>query len=292
MQTRHALGTAEYHGPRGPMMRCIDHPTMVKDGSAQGAADGVSAVLLAVGGFSGAPAHMLTDTRASGLWADLGDRWYITEQYFKPFPVCRWAHPAVQAALELREVSARHEVTPAGIDHVEVVTFHAAARLGTRHPTTTEEAQYSLPFSVATALVHGAITPAHLATPRRTHPDVARLSATMELRESTEYSRRFPAQRHAHAELVLRDGTRHQVGTTTAPGGPDRPLSDRQLATKYRTLTDGVLTRQHATTLEDAIHRLRAGGTSQTLIDNLLSPPASGCPESRPTQHGDSVAKA
>jgi 2-methylcitrate dehydratase PrpD len=32
-QTRHALGIAEYYGPRSQMMRCIDHPTMVKDGS-------------------------------------------------------------------------------------------------------------------------------------------------------------------------------------------------------------------------------------------------------------------
>ena len=35
--TRHALGIAEYHGPRSQIMRCIDHPTMVKDGSGWGA---------------------------------------------------------------------------------------------------------------------------------------------------------------------------------------------------------------------------------------------------------------
>jgi len=32
-QTRHALGIAEYYGPRAQMMCCIDHPTMVKDSS-------------------------------------------------------------------------------------------------------------------------------------------------------------------------------------------------------------------------------------------------------------------
>jgi 2-methylcitrate dehydratase PrpD len=31
-QTAHAMGIAEYHGPRSQMMRCIDHPTMLKDG--------------------------------------------------------------------------------------------------------------------------------------------------------------------------------------------------------------------------------------------------------------------
>ncbi len=37
--SRHALGgIGEYHGPRSQMMRCIDHPTMVKDGSGWGGA--------------------------------------------------------------------------------------------------------------------------------------------------------------------------------------------------------------------------------------------------------------
>ena len=40
-QTREALGIAEYHGPRSQMMRCIDFPTMVKDGSGWGAMTGV-----------------------------------------------------------------------------------------------------------------------------------------------------------------------------------------------------------------------------------------------------------
>ena len=55
-KTRHAIGIAEYHGPRSQMMRCIDAPTMVKDGSGWGAMAGVSAAYLAADGFTGAPA--------------------------------------------------------------------------------------------------------------------------------------------------------------------------------------------------------------------------------------------
>lgn len=55
-RTREALGIAEYHGPRSQMMRNIDTPTMVKDGSGWGAMAGVSAAYLARDGFTGAPA--------------------------------------------------------------------------------------------------------------------------------------------------------------------------------------------------------------------------------------------
>lgn len=82
-RTHHALGIAEYHGPRSPMMRCIDHPTMVRDGTAWGAPSGVGAALLAARGFTGAPAHLLVTD--DDLWADLGQRWRLPEHYLKPF---------------------------------------------------------------------------------------------------------------------------------------------------------------------------------------------------------------
>lgn len=141
-QTDHALGIAEYHAPRAPMLRCIEHPTMVKDSSAAGAHAGTSAVLLAADGFTGAPVFVLTADPAA--WADLGQRWTILEQYFKPYPVCRWAHPAVHGALNLVHHA---DLQPETIRQIDVTTFDPATRLGTRLPDTTEQAQYSLPFA-------------------------------------------------------------------------------------------------------------------------------------------------
>jgi len=88
VRTREALGIAEYYGPRSQMMRVIDHPTMVKDGSGWGAMVGAVAALLAREGFTGAPAVTVEDEAVAGYWDDLGTRWRMLEQYFKPYPVC------------------------------------------------------------------------------------------------------------------------------------------------------------------------------------------------------------
>src|SRR3546814_17700164 len=101
-QTAHALGIAEYYGPRSPMMRVIDHPTMLKDGSALGAMSGVSDALLAAAGFTGAPAVTVMGAAVEDRWADLGLRWRIEEPYPKVYPVCRWAPHAVAAGLSPR----------------------------------------------------------------------------------------------------------------------------------------------------------------------------------------------
>jgi 2-methylcitrate dehydratase PrpD len=63
---RHALGIAEYHGPRSQMMREIANPTMLHDGSGMGALTGMMAVLLAEDGFTGAPAITVEDAPPFG----------------------------------------------------------------------------------------------------------------------------------------------------------------------------------------------------------------------------------
>jgi len=94
----------------------------------------------------------------------------ILEQYFKPYPVCRWAHPAIDAALELRRTG------PVEVVAVEVVTFHEAAQRTWRRPVPTEQAQYSLPFPVAVALLGGGLTAADNSRDAVTDEAVLRLA--------------------------------------------------------------------------------------------------------------------
>ena len=69
-QTREALGIAEFYGPRSQMMRCIDHPSMVKDGSGWGAMAGINAAYLAKSNFTGSPAILVEDKNLSNMWVD------------------------------------------------------------------------------------------------------------------------------------------------------------------------------------------------------------------------------
>lgn len=228
--TWHALGIAEYSAPRAPMMRAIAHPTMVKDSSAWGAQAGVAAALLASDGFTGAPAELMG---VDDPWDDLGTSWRCREQYFKPYPVCRWAHPAVAAALDLAD---KHALTPDQIVDVQVTTFEEATRLNTYNPGTTEEAQYSLPFAVATALFDGRLVPENILEPG-SNPDIHRLMSLIRLTRSPAMSAEFPAIRRAAVRIGLRDGRSLSSGPMTAKGDPEDPLTDKELLKKFRDYT-------------------------------------------------------
>ena len=265
--TRHALGIAEYHGPRSQMMRCIAHPTMVKDGSGWGAFAGVHAAFLAADGFTGAPALLVEAAETAGIWSDLGARWRIAELYFKPHPVCRWAQPAIEAVLDLRR---QHAVPAGAIEAIRVATFREAACLVARTPATTEEAQYSLPFPVAAAAARGAVGPAEIAAEAFSDAEILRLSRSLELVEDEAFSARFPAERWARVSLRLRDGTELDSGPVTARGDPDSPLAAGELKAKFHALAGPVLGDARARRLEALADGLAEGGA---LAPDLLFAP-------------------
>ncbi|MBA2519867.1 MAG: MmgE/PrpD family protein [Chloroflexia bacterium] len=237
-RTRHALGIAEYHGPRSPMMRCIDHPTMLKDGSGWGAMTGVSAALLARAGFTGAPAETVEMPEPAGTWADLGTRWRIVEQFFKPFAVCRWAQPAIAGAIAVQN---DHGLDLSAIERIQVITFHQATRLASRRPLTTEEAQYSLPFPVAAGLVHGQLGLTQLSGAGLHDADVLRLVDRIELVDDPALSARFPAERVARVRIETVDGRRLDSGECQAPWDAAAPPTDEELIAKFRWVTSDSL---------------------------------------------------
>jgi 2-methylcitrate dehydratase PrpD len=269
-QTKHALGIAEYHGPRSQMMRCIDYPTMLKDGSGWGAMTGMSAAMLADAGFTGAPALTVEAPETAGIWSDLGTRWRITEQFFKPYAVCRWAQPAIAGAIALQR---EHALNLNDIERIEVSTFHQATRLTSRWPATTEEAQYSLPFPVAAALAHGELGLPQLSGDGLQDPAVLRLADCIELVDSPEMNARFPAQRIARVRIETITGVVLDSGEVAAPWDAETPPADEDLIGKFRWLAEGSISPARANDLIEAV--LNCSDLSDAgRLNALLSPPA------------------
>ncbi|WP_299350034.1 MmgE/PrpD family protein [uncultured Shimia sp.] len=264
--TRHALGIAEYHGPRSQMMRCIDHPTMLKDGAGWGSMCGVSAVRLAAKGFSGAPA--ITVEEAPEFWANLGARWYGLEQYYKPYPVCRWAQAPIEGALNLQR---KNDVNHSDIAKIEVHTFHESVRLAMKRPAEGDAAQYSTSFPVAVALKHGDVAPEHLVDDALNDPDVLRLSDAMEMIEDDHANQNFPAKRFARVTLILTDGTKLEGNWIEPRWDHTAPPSEAELRGKFRKMAEPVLGKSHADAIEDALASLVDTPLS-ALSDQLLRP--------------------
>ena len=247
---RHALGIAEYHGPRSQMMREIANPTMLHDGSGMGALIGVSAVMMAEMGFTGAPALPVEDPDIAAHWTDLGTFWQMEHQYIKPYPVCRWAHAAIDAVYEISQLQT---IDAAETDKIEIRSFHNAVQLFPTMPDTTSQAQYSLPFAVATFLTHGRIGLEHISGAGLVDPVVADLVARTTMTETQEHETRFPIGRWADVTLHLKNGRKFHSGDIHARGGPERPLLQDEIIEKFMEFSVPVLGEQRTTLIRDLV---------------------------------------
>ena len=269
-QLRHAVGIAEYHGSRSQMMRCIDHPTMPRDGVGWGSPTGVSAAYMAALGFTGAPAITVESGAASSFWSDLGERWEILGTHYKRYPVCRWAHPSIDAARELIEA---HQLKSSEIERVRIQTFHYATRLACRDPKTADEVIYGIAYPTAIMIVRGRIGLEELSADVLNDPEIKRISLATELVETDHYTRISTRQRWADVALFLKDGRFVQSEPRTPKGDPEDPLSDKEIRAKFHLFADGILGSARADAIELAVSDIDKPGTRLEWLGDLVYSP-------------------
>ena len=210
---------------------------------------GALAALAAAKGVTGAP-DVLEGPAGFGAamseradWAQateaLGERYNITAMTFKNHGCCGHAFAAIDAALALAQA---HRLTPERIARVRIGTYRAALDVTNRHAVATPfEGRFSTPFTVAAALVHGSVRLDAFTPARLRDPHVQALLRRVEMHVDPGCDAAFPRRRSAVVEIETTDGTRLLHHQPTRRGDPDAPLTDEELAGKFRELAAPVL---------------------------------------------------
>lgn len=266
-QLNHALGIAEYYAPRSPMMRCIDQPTMVKDGAGWGALAGVSSAFMAQEGFTGAPALSVTQADEKDYFL----RYELLNQYFKPWPICRWAQPAVEAIVTLQK---QFSFDTKDIKEIKISTFHHAVRLANKQPTSSDEAQYSIGYPVATMLAKGKIGAEEMNESSLDDPIIRQLQDKVILEENQNHTDVFPAKRFADVVITLQNGEKLETENIEARGDVENPLSIEEIQTKFIQLTKGIISASKQNQLIKLIENLDREDSVKGLLDLIMGTPS------------------
>ncbi|MCB6182095.1 MmgE/PrpD family protein [Leeia sp. TBRC 13508] len=266
---RHAMGIAEYFGPRCPMMRLVDYPSMLRDAHGAGAYAGINALFMAMAGVTGAPAETVEEDRVASYWQDLGQRWEIDAQYFKPWPVCRWAQPALTAATQLRK--AHPSLTPDNIKQVRVETFHESMRLQGYNPQNADEAQYGLAFPLAAYFCRGQVGPSEVTGDAIHAEDIRQFSQKIDIVEADDLSKRFPEEILSRLIITLENGDVIQSETTAAKGDPGVPFTQTEFIEKFHQMAGVNLSLAHRQSIEQLVANLPSSPSCAPLFNLVLS---------------------
>jgi 2-methylcitrate dehydratase PrpD len=167
--------------------------------------------------------------------------WLITEAYIKPFAGVRHAHYAAAAALALRaSIADRLD----DISALRLETYAEALRYAAnRAPVRAIQAQFSLSWAVAAALIQGDLGPAAYTDAALADPALRRLEALVELSEDTALTK--AEQRGARLIVTLANGETHQASVRAIAGDAGLALDEVAVLAKCQRFAGPVIGEAH-----------------------------------------------
>ena len=239
-ELNNVLSIAEFNAPLVPGIRSVEYPSMNKDGVPFGVMIGALAIKAAECDFTGNKNLLESDEHRHYL-DDLGEKYEVMDLYFKPYPCCRWAHPAIDACIG---TMAEHGIKYTDIDRVVIKTFKRATLLSKIEPKTADEAQYNIAYPVATALVYGGFGIENVWEDSLRDDKVLDMMKRLSFEVDAAIDAKFPAKRICRAEITTTDG-RVLISEDCEPRGEAHEnIGMDWLTDKFRRITSPVLTKE------------------------------------------------
>ncbi len=166
----------------------------------------------------------------------LGASWLIDVATYKPYPCCAWTHAALEcgAALRDRGVS-RHDLLSVEVGVNEQAYRSTGTPLPRRYePKTAVDAQFSIPYTFATALVTGSVRLSDFSPEAFARADVLSVAARVRAAVDPEIDAACPREiTPARAVATLQDGSRIEVEVRQPLGFGERRLGREAIVRKF-----------------------------------------------------------
>lgn len=174
----------------------------------------------------------------------LGQRYEAALNTYKPFACGIVIHPAIDAAIQLRNT---YHLTPEQIDHIDLRVHPLVLELtGKKTPQDGLEGKFSVYHSVAVAILDGAAGEKQYSDRAVRDPRVIalrdRVTATID-----------PAIKPEQVDMTitLKDGRKLHKFIAHAVGSLEVPMTDQQLEAKFTGLAEGILPKKQVRRLLD-----------------------------------------
>jgi len=254
-QTAMALGIAASQ----PVGLREQFGTMTKPFHPGGAARaGLMSALLASKGFTASPraleaprgfVQVVSDKRTwTEVTDELGERFEISFNTYKPFACGIVIHPSIDACVQLREQGVR----PEQVRSIELRVHSLVLELtGKKEPKDGLQGKFSVYHGCAVGLIYGRAAEDEFSDAVVTDPKVVALRNKVQATVDDSI-----AEAAVDATAVLEDGRRIHVRVDHAIGSVERPLTDAQLEAKFHALVVPVLGEAKARDITAACWRL------------------------------------
>lgn len=232
-QLNNALSVAEFNAPLVPGIRSVEYPSMNKDGVPFGVMVGTLAVMETLCGFEGNK-NLLESDEYEHYIDDLGEKYEVMGLYFKPYPCCRWAHPAIDACVKTMN---ENGIMGSDIEKVVIKTFERATMLSKIEPKTADEAQYNIAYPVAASIIYGDFGIEQVQEENLSNPEILEMMKKLSFEKDEELDEQFPEKRICRAEIYTKDKKVYISDNCQPRGEACENIGIDWLSDKFRRIT-------------------------------------------------------
>src|SRR5579863_6825319 len=243
---------------------------------------GITAARLAASGFVGPSA--ILESRYGFLHAyssasDIeqlerkpGDELAIMRVSLKPYACCRYMHGPIDC---LFDITRRHQIDPRHIARISCGVLTGGRGLiadpieQKRQASNIVEAQFSMPYGAAIALLTGKAGLSVFTDEWIHHPAIRELMQKVDCYTSPELDDYYPAEWRASASITMDNGTQYHAHVRYALGDPHNPLSWEQLEARFHELVAPVIEDERKR--EELIEKVRGLDEQERLDTNFLN---------------------
>ena len=168
----------------------------------------------------------------------MGREYLIEETYVKIHGGCRGNHAPTDV---IQSLVREHEISPEEIKEIKVKVDSVTMIAEIHYPVSGKQAQFSIPFSIAVALLDGNASLCQFTDEKVNDPKVRELMAKISVDVDKSLDKDYPNKRGSHGEIVLMDGNRLSSSIDIARGEPESPLSVQEIEEKFILLTQDIL---------------------------------------------------
>ena len=207
------------------------------------AAAGVPGPIDALTGTYGLLEAYSDDPRPEALGPLDSDRPALLDVAIKPYACCRYIHPVIDAC---RELCAGNGFQSEDLRHVTVSVLPGGGPIVAdpaepkRRPANRVDAQFSVYYVAAQALVHGPPTPDRFGEPHLRDAEVRRMADRIEVTSNAALDAAYPQRWGCEVSAHFAGGDVRTVLVEDPRGDARRPLSNAELEAKFRNASEPV----------------------------------------------------
>ena len=231
--------------------------------------DGVLSAILAQRGFTCAPniiegkkgywEVLGDDSNLEPMVKDLGKKYEVLKNTFKPYAACLLTHPTIDAILEMRN---KYNLKPEDVEAISCdVGKFCLDSAGQVEPKTGLAGKFSTYYCAALALAEGVAGENMFTDKKVQDPQMVALRKKVKAKVVPGYK-----DTEAKVTITAKGGKKYSAYVDTPKGDPRNPPTDEELESKFRSLALSVLPKPKIDRLVQVIWNLEKLGNIRQLI--------------------------